>query len=108
MKDQCTKKRINKLFKYFKNKKVHVEVERNNSMGHHWLDEYDFMYNRFDISTYRDEDWNTVLRYKEESLFEQEFGVYDYFTGLGKVTIENGDGTYNYFKITEEMKPYLP
>lgn len=95
----ATRGRINKMFKYFRNKKVHVRYEYNNSIGWHRVIEKTLTYDSFNIRPDGlGEDFNIELIKDGKVLFEQELGIYWEFTGLGKLEMCNS-GPYCYFSI---------
>jgi hypothetical protein len=85
------------MFKYFKNKLVHVKYIYQNSLGTYYVREKTLTYNNFEIIQSH-EDFNILLKNKNKILFEQELSIYWEFTGLGTLKFCNS-GPYCYFTI---------
>ena len=103
-KRQVTKKRLNKMCKYFRGKKVTICYEYNNSIGANcattWTGEYDSYSIRSYKCIYGSVNIETVFYCKELKAFSFHIDSIDCaeFTGVGKIKILN-DGPYCYFSI---------
>lgn len=97
MNEACTRQRLRRMFKYFKNRYVHVRYEYNNSLGHHLVREDKLEYDDFEIVE-SFEDFNVILSRRGRTIFEQEFSIFWEFIGLGKLQYCNS-GPYCYFSI---------
>jgi hypothetical protein len=95
--DNATKGRINRMFKYFRNKRVRIRYEYNNSLGHHFIRKQTLKYDTFEILS-DGEFYNVILYSNGTQVFEQDFNIYWEFTGLGKMKLCNS-GPYCYFVI---------
>lgn len=102
------KGQLNRMCKYFKNKKVYMSYEYNNSLCHHQYREYIGKYDRFEIIV---DDWlhngvcYTIKFYlKGKWVFEESFMDSAEFYGLGKIK-ECNSGSYCYFEISV-IKPW--
>lgn len=95
--DLCTQGRLNRMFKYFRNKLVQIRFEYNNSMGYHSVRESTLKYDQFTIITVGDF-FNAILTSKGETVFEQDFNVWYEFVGLGSLKYCNS-GPYCYFTM---------
>jgi len=92
---------LNRMAKYFKNKKILMRFEYNNSLGWHQVREYKGKYDNFLITehtmgSYKDFE---IKFYKDENvIFEESFSHWSEFTGLGKIQYNNS-GPYCYFSV---------
>lgn len=100
---KVSKHRLNKMLKYFKNKKVKISYKWRNSIGGEGIREYNGIYDSFEIEqldyTLQDACFFRIKMFKKGKwVFEEEFEYYAIFTGLGK--IQQTSGPTNYFSIT--------
>jgi len=58
---QATRQRVRKMFKYFKNKKVLIRYEYNNSIGWHDIRYFNGRYDNFEVTP--DEEYYNVILY---------------------------------------------
>lgn len=101
MNNEITKGKLNRMFKYFRNKNVKICYEYNNSLGHHCKRNYKITYNRLtieevDLRYYKE--YQVKLFFDDKCLFEQHFCDDWCFTGLGQMKYCNS-GPYCYFTI---------
>lgn len=92
------RKRLKSMLRYFRNKRVNIRYEYNNSMGGHEVREDIVTYDNFEIRSVGGHH-HAVMRRGEETVFEQAFDDWGVFVGLGKIQIPNG-GPYCYFDIS--------
>lgn len=103
-----TPRRLKKMCKYFKNKKVLITYEYNNSLGEHDERSWKGRYNSFEVTTsefnsYHDVYYKVKFIKNGQVVFEQEFfsGCAE-FTGLGMIK-ELNSGPYRYFRIERKL-----
>jgi hypothetical protein len=104
MNETCTRKRIRKMFKYFRYKLVHVCYEYNNSLGMHQEIEDIIIYNNFEILG-SGTAYNVLLKWNNKVMLEQELYEEWGFVGLGELQYCNS-GPYCYFSIKEAL-PFI-
>ena len=91
-----TRNRLRKMCNYFKNKKVHVSYEYNNSIEHHSIRKYNGIFDSFTIDTINCTGHNIFdikLYLNDDVVFTEQIGEYGEFYGLGKVR-ESTSGPY--------------
>ena len=96
-----TRGRINRMLKYFKNKQVSIRFEYENSLGHHWVRNYNGKYDHFKITEVDIggmSEYNFLLFKNGKCVFEQDFPPCSEFTGLGSIRYCNS-GPYCLFSI---------
>jgi hypothetical protein len=101
---ELTQGRLNKMCKYFRNKRVHISYEYNNSLGWHSVTEYKGKYDDFKITLYNNiyglQGGEIVFAYKGKTVFVWGIDEADSanFVGVGAIDILNS-GPYCYFRI---------
>jgi len=92
--------RLKAMCKYFKNKKVRISYNYNDSMCNHQFREYIGKYDDFNVRSVGDSFVVNFIK-KSNVIFEQDFQYHAEFTGLGSIE-ECNSGPYCYFKIERE------
>lgn len=93
--------RLKAMGKYFKNKKVKITYEYNNSLGDHEIREYVGMYDKINVREVKISSGNNyIIEFLKNDVvvFEQDFQHHAEFTGLGSIE-ECNSGPYCYFKM---------
>lgn len=101
------KGKINRMCKYYRGKNVTITYVYNNSLGHHSEHNYTGKYDSFKVEELdyaSGREYNVVLKLKDKNVFEQHFGFWAEFEGVGKVK-ECNSGPYCYFSITHNLNP---
>jgi hypothetical protein len=105
----CTVRRLRKMFKYFcsKNEPLQIKYEYNNSMGAHQIREYKGIPERWDISvtalnTYEQE-FRLMIWFTDGKEMEEYLSSNWEFYGLGRLKMCNS-GPYCYFTIRFQKK----
>ena len=83
-----TKGKLNRMLKYFRNKRISYRYEYNNSLGGHIIRQGCVTYDSFEIRGSRPY-FHVVLTRGGVNVFEQEFDNDWYFTGVGKLEMIN-------------------
>jgi len=91
-------RRIRRMLKHFKNKPIHILYQYENSLKMFREYNYNGIYDRFTIREPFPGNCIAVMYKDNKSVFEQEFDINWWFTGLGKLQFCN-DGPYCYFTI---------
>ena len=102
---QVTKGRLNRMCKYFLNKSVCIQYEYNNSLGHHYVDNYNGKYDKFKLKCFSNSYENSgEVRFFKKNKIVFTFGIDCFecaeFYGLGRIEILNS-GPYCYFSIVK-------
>ncbi len=94
----ATRGRINRMFKYFRNRKnVRVRYEYNDSLGGHKVRSGTIEYDRFEINGIHD--FQVVFYHGDTIVWVQELTIWWEFIGLGRLSYCNS-GPYCHFSIT--------
>lgn len=94
---EATRGKLNRMCKFFRNKKVRIRYEYNDSLGGHNVRKGTIRYDAFEIRGDQGY-WAVAFRYKGRDVWSQEFDYTWRFTGLGQLRIPMG-GPYCYFSI---------
>ena len=84
----CTKGKLNRMFKYFRNKPVRITYEYNNSLGWHQIRRFLVKYDAFEIVDAYSV-WTCRLTQDGKEVHVHEFDAAYYFTGVGKLEFIN-------------------
>jgi hypothetical protein len=98
-----TRGRLNRMCKYFRDKRVAITYEYNNSLGTHCIRQHKGKYDKFRIeemqfNSYSDTLYRLTFFKKENIVFEQEFMNQAEFVGVGLIR-ELNNGPYCWFEI---------
>ncbi len=102
MSEDATQGKVNRMFKYFRGKRISIRYEHNDSLGRHWVRESTVVYDRFKLDAHLgkwDSNFVVTLYAGNKELWIQELSSNWYFTGLGKLEMINS-GPRCYFQIT--------
>lgn len=96
--EYVTRGKLNRMFKYFRKKKVAIKYIYNNSLGGHMEREYSIEYDSFEIRGLNEYFHVILFDTNKNILCEQEFDVGWWFNGLGLLEMINS-GPRCYFTI---------
>ena len=96
-----TRGKLNRMLKYFRNKKVEIGYEYNNSLGDPVVRRISAKYDNFILTDKHSQYgsfYSITFQSKGKDIFYDEFHQGAYFTGVGRIEYCNS-GPYCYFWI---------